>query len=378
MLDCRRVRCRTRERLPQARPPIAPGFTLVELLVVIAIIGVLVALLLPAVQAARESARRGSCMNNLRQIGIALQNHHSTLNELPKGAMIGEGTLWSGFILPYAEEETLRNLVTISTTDDGFNWACPNPFYTYPLADPSFKNLQACETVIPMYRCPSAGLLAHIQHKTADGYHYQSRVPGTYTGCASGIIENQMMYNHIPKIRSVRLLEQADGVLLGVKVAFLKPNLPDTPISFRKIDDGTSKTIAVGEVVPDIEGLTSGPVDSNGYPKAEPQGGAIKDHWYVGSDDVDTGSGYDVAEALSSTGVPPNLHRAAGSYSCASGKVTDAGCQALQLSFSSEHSGIVQVVMCDGSVQQVEDRIDSDIWSRMGTRSEKFDRTTTP
>jgi type II secretory pathway pseudopilin PulG len=343
--------------------------------VVIAIIGILVALLLPAIQAAREASRRASCMNNLKQIGIALQNHHSTLNELPKGAMIGEGTLWSGFILPYAEEETLKNLVTISTESDGFNWACPNPFYSYPLSDPAFKNLLACETVIPMYRCPSAGIPEHMQIKTADTYYYQARVPSTYNGCASGIIENQFTHN-LPQIKSKRLLEQADGVLVGVTVAFLDPILPQTPISFRKVEDGLSKTIAVGEVVPDTESLTLGPSDGNGYPKPEQKGGNLKDHWAVGSDDVDTNPGGDVAEALSSTGVPPNLHRAGGVYKCPGSQVAEKGCQALQLSFSSEHPGVVQLVMCDGSVTSIEDDIDLVVWSKMGTRSEKFDRPT--
>jgi prepilin-type N-terminal cleavage/methylation domain-containing protein len=98
--------------VPTRRQPIAPkGFTLVELLVVIAIIGVLVALLLPAVQAAREAARRTSCGNNIRQLGLAAQNFHDTMGYLPPSRLANNSAnattnwaTWAVVILPYIEQ----------------------------------------------------------------------------------------------------------------------------------------------------------------------------------------------------------------------------------------------------------------------------------
>src|SRR5437762_5207755 len=94
--------------------PCSRGFTLVELLVVIAIIGVLVALLLPAVQVAREAARRMQCSNNLKQIGLALQNHHDTMKVFPPGQIhtttSGEPytTTWGIELLTYLEQANLQ------------------------------------------------------------------------------------------------------------------------------------------------------------------------------------------------------------------------------------------------------------------------------
>ncbi|HZN35700.1 MAG TPA: DUF1559 domain-containing protein, partial [Pirellulaceae bacterium] len=86
------------------------GFTLVELLVVIAIIGVLVALLLPAVQAAREAARRSSCQNNLKQIGLATHNFHDVYNQLPPLRVNNNRATWFVLIMPYMEQENIERL----------------------------------------------------------------------------------------------------------------------------------------------------------------------------------------------------------------------------------------------------------------------------
>ena len=99
-----------------------PGFTLVELLVVIAIIGVLVALLLPAIQSARESARRTSCANNMRQIGLALNAHVTAKQSFPPGQKVTCGTsaspcepwAWSVFILPYMEQSEIYSSINFT------------------------------------------------------------------------------------------------------------------------------------------------------------------------------------------------------------------------------------------------------------------------
>jgi prepilin-type N-terminal cleavage/methylation domain-containing protein len=125
------------------------AFTLVELLVVIAIIGVLVALLLPAVQAAREAARRSQCQNNLKQMGLALQNYNSAMGEFPTGgtepwhdegdatSRFSKGYGWMVQILPYVENENLR------TISKGYG------------AGDRQRDLEVRRTPVSMYFCPS-------------------------------------------------------------------------------------------------------------------------------------------------------------------------------------------------------------------------------
>jgi prepilin-type N-terminal cleavage/methylation domain-containing protein/prepilin-type processing-associated H-X9-DG protein len=128
------------------------GFTLIELLVVIAIIAVLIALLLPAVQAAREAARRAQCINNMKQIGLAMHNYLQTTNAFPIGTIIDGAswpcqpslrTPWTMHILPYLEATTIANAFNYSLGIAGPGWAGSN------------SNMSIIGTRINVLNCPS-------------------------------------------------------------------------------------------------------------------------------------------------------------------------------------------------------------------------------
>jgi prepilin-type N-terminal cleavage/methylation domain-containing protein/prepilin-type processing-associated H-X9-DG protein len=124
------------------------AFTLVELLVAIAIIGILVSLLLPAIQAAREASRRMSCNNNLRQLGVALHNYHGTYKVFP-GVSDSRGLSVQAKLLPYVEEEGVHQLIDFS------QWLLTGPqgaVYLNPV------QVEPPRTVLPLFRCPSDGM----------------------------------------------------------------------------------------------------------------------------------------------------------------------------------------------------------------------------
>jgi prepilin-type N-terminal cleavage/methylation domain-containing protein len=167
------------------------GFTLVELLVVIAIIGILVALLLPAVQAAREAARRSSCSNNLKQMGLALQNYHDVNNALPygsKGNMPGWGSNWLVRILPYCEQGTLYDK-WLFERDEGW---------------------------MGSGAAPSVGVANRA---------VQANFRPPYMNCPSSPLDNTQTYNSIANgIGTVRLNNVACASYYGVSGAENSPN----------------------------------------------------------------------------------------------------------------------------------------------------------
>jgi len=127
------------------------GFTLVELLVVIAIIGILIALLLPAVQAAREAARRMQCSNNFKQAGLALHNYHSSVTSFPPGCLytisaypVSYEWSWGAYILPYLEQQALYDIFDFETPNGGgaLHYALP-------------WNTPVGTTMVSAFLCPS-------------------------------------------------------------------------------------------------------------------------------------------------------------------------------------------------------------------------------
>ena len=179
------------------------GFTLVELLVVIAIIGILIGMLLPAVQQVRESARRTSCANNIRNIALALHVHENTLGSFPAGYITTNGSVknqsvgWAALLLPYIEQNNLYNELAADIDSK-------------TLAE--FISVAIKGTQIPIYLCPSSAL---------DDVDPSEAAKCNYAG-------NQGYENNAAD--SFGLFEH------------------DSQFKFTDVKDGTSNTILIGEV----------------------------------------------------------------------------------------------------------------------------------
>ena len=324
------------------------AFTLVELLVVIAIIGVLVALLLPAVQAAREAARRSQCVNNVKQLGLALHNFHDANKKFPAGSYSQTGLTtpsasscnqygwinWFAKLMPFMEEGARRE-----TLD-----------YTKRTYDTASKNPQAILDVnIPSMRCPSdpaGGVLSHkrflsggCQGRYIAGPSATSSSMGQSYSPSGGPVRGVTDAECYPGTSGTKNCQPGD--VLGRRGAGTPGMFAagwSVAYKIKECTDGTSHTFLVGEQLP-----------------------AISCHHMLFHSYANIGT----------TNYPPNFRtKIPGAIIVNSPDYFQTGDEEEYASFKSEHTGGVNMGMVDGSVHFVADEIDYDLWNNLGARAD--------
>jgi prepilin-type processing-associated H-X9-DG protein/prepilin-type N-terminal cleavage/methylation domain-containing protein len=310
------------------------GFTLVELLVVITIIGILIALLLPAVQSAREAARRTQCSNNLRQIGLAMHNFESSNGTFPPGIKAKShfsydyangGYEWTYFLhmlLPYVEQQALYDAL------DGPRFNLPNP-WTAPSQWPAGL---MDTTKMPQLLCPSDGM-GTSQAKTwwtkAGPFGYAR---SNYLGIFSGLDDNEGFV----------------AIPIGQRAVFRCAM--GTRIS--EISDGTTNTMAIAEYLTGVDEK-----DSRGMFWTN-RSGCQSLYVTLGPN---SNAADDICNVFCPNGGTPN-EPTLNLPAAVSSDYFDKN----HASPRSRHGGGVNVAFCDGSVQFLQDSIDINTWRSLG------------
>ena len=298
------------------------GFTLIELLVVMAVIAVLTALLLPAVQQAREAARRSTCANNLKQIGVALNNAHDRDGHFPAGRGAAFPRIFSAHarLLEHVEQANLRGLVSFADPPASFGGAGGSTF------DGS-ANAAAADTDVPLWVCPSDPRGGRVAGLDFAGTNYAGVSGGGEADFGS--------------------LEAAAAT--GV---FFK----GSAVAFRDILDGSSNTAAFTERLlggsPDavIKETPFGSDPTDAACDAAPAFAEAGGKWILGN----------YGNTLLNLYRPPNA---------ATPDCMDVRQQKGRFGPRSRHPGGVQVLFCDGHVTFASDSVDAAAWRAAGTRA---------
>ena len=343
------------------------GFTLIELLVVIAIIAVLIGLLLPAVQAAREAARRAQCVNNLKQIGLALHNYHSANDAFPPGATMAYGkepgqpdalTNWNNWsanamLLPYLEQTNISNAIN-------FNIAV-----LYPSAFPlTAANTTMYDTRIASFLCPSDPEAGRVR---INNYHMSlgasTNGPSTNT---TGIFAN-LVSRGIRDITdgSSNTIAFSEGLIanstggrtrahsvVGVSAVSVEADVT------RQLDVWNLVPVGSAPPGPKLAGYLQSCVDSLRTAAAADVKANKGERWAWG----ETGM------TLFHTIVPPNSNQ----YAFGACRNDCGGCSpdaAVFTNAQSNHSGGVNILMGDGSVRFAKDSISWNVWWSLGTKA---------
>ena len=349
------------------------GFTLVELLVVIAIIGILIGMLLPAVQQVREAARRTACSNKLRQIALATHNFESTYESFPMLGEAQEGGHWSSFILPFMEQQNLFDRLSFGSV----NWADSVGVNgaTLDSPNPVWRQIAASEYELAFMKCPSSAVTSAIFDASvySPPWFVAARQPANYLGVVTGLQPNdwkpawgwgrpnRAFWTDAAGNRiATKHHSELDGLIITrpPDSARIAQGGMASNCGFASCTDGSSNTLMYGEAEPDpalpVEAAT----------QENPNAGR-KDHWALGGDDFDNWEGTDWSEQGGSTAVQINYPKPEGArYSDASPEWA-----AYEVSFGSQHTGGATFARADGSTTFINENISPITFSALGTRN---------